>query len=255
MQSQNKEMNNNFIKHNYKDNDTFVKEANDLKRLAKYTDTSYIKIPEVFNASNETLEIERIYLEKSTPELMKKFGIGLAKLHQHKFPQYGFEEDNFIGLNLQKNELNDNWGAFFYKNRIQFQVGMVQPLSLRHSFEEILERKQKKIIDFLNEHCAHASLVHGDLWSGNVLFDKKSVWLIDPSSYYADREVDIAMTELFSGFTDDFYTAYNETYALSSEYDKKKIIYNLYHLLNHYNLFGHTYLEECNAAFEFIEQL
>lgn len=246
---------NSFIKYNYKNNDTFIKEANNLRQLAQYLDTNYIKVPEIINVSRESLELQRVFLKPSTPELMTKLGIGLAKLHQHTFVKYGFEEHNFIGLNVQKNILSDNWGEFFFTFRLLFQVKLIQSSSIRHGFEEILINKKDKIIDFLNAHCTHPSFVHGDLWSGNVMFDKDTAWLIDPSSYYADREVDIAMTELFSGFSDEFYAAYNRTYALSGEYERKKIIYNLYHLLNHYNLFGQAYLKECEKGFDFLNHL
>ena len=245
----------NFIKHNYKDNDTLVKEAADIQLLTKYLDPDFIKTPKIIQVSKQTLELERILSQKPNDELMANLGTGLAKLHKHKFKQYGFEEDNFIGLNVQKNELRDDWGEFFYHNRLKHQVNLIKTTSVRQEFEDILIHKHMKLIHFLNDTCAHPSLVHGDLWSGNVMFDKNSAWLIDPSSYYADREVDIAMTELFLGFNDSFYEAYNNEYALTKEYEQKKIIYNLYHTLNHYNLFGQSYLKDSKKAFEFISSL
>jgi len=114
-------------------------------------------------------------------------------------------------------------------------------------------KHKQALINFLNDHCEHASMVHGDLWSGNVLFDRDSVWLIDPAIYYGDREVDLAMTEMFGGFTHEFYQFYNNTYPISNTYQQKKIIYNLYHYLNHFNLFGDRYLPACEQGFKTIE--
>lgn len=246
---------NNFIKSHYIDNDTFIKEAHDLKLLEKHLDSNYIKIPQVIEVTTNKLELQRILEQKPQERFMYRLGVGLARLHQQVFKEYGYEEDNFIGLNVQKNRLSDNWGEFFFENRLQFQVSMIQTASLRLEFEEILQSKKTRLIEFLNENCEHPSLVHGDLWSGNVMFDKKNVWLIDPSSYFADREVDIAMTELFLGFEPEFYDAYNEIYPLSENYEKKKIIFNLYHNLNHFNLFGHAYLKPCHDGFDFIKTL
>jgi fructosamine-3-kinase len=97
--------------------------------------------------------------------------------------------------------------------------------------------------------------LHGDLWSGNVLFDSNQCWLIDPAVYYGDSEVDLAMTEMFGGFSNAFYHAYFQIRSRSSTYANKRTIYNLYHYLNHYNLFGDSYLSRCREGFWSIENL
>jgi fructosamine-3-kinase len=186
---------------------------------------------------------------------MAQLGRGLAWLHQVEQRQYGFGADNYIGLSPQRNVWADSWGVFFVEYRLGYQVGRVKNAGIHAHFQNILTQHQTKLTDFLNTHCPHPSLVHGDLWSGNVLFDAKHVWLIDPAVYHADREGDLAMTEMFGGFHPAFYQAYDETYPLSPTYPQKKIIYNLYHYLNHYNLFGDSYLTGCQHGFEAIETL
>ncbi|MCB1581549.1 MAG: fructosamine kinase family protein [Xanthomonadales bacterium] len=96
--------------------------------------------------------------------------------------------------------------------------------------------------------------MHGDLWSGNVMFDKEHVWLIDPAVYFGDSEADIAMTEMFGGFSSEFYLAYQSVRPLTDAYPTKRLIYNLYHYLNHYNLFGASYLSPCLRAIQKINQ-
>ncbi len=149
----------------------------------------------------------------------------------------------------------ENWGEFFVNHRLFFQVDLIKEQTINKKFKLGLEKSKSRLIDYLNQNCQQPSLVHGDLWSGNVLFDKTAVWLIDPAVYYADREVDVAMTEMFGGFSQNFYRAYNETYPLSPDYQQKKVIYNLYHYLNHYNLFGSGYLSACKRGFNLIESL
>ena len=160
-----------------------------------------------------------------------------------------------IGRSPQKNRLTDDWGAFFLRDRLGVQVGMVGDAHVRREFETVLERQGDKLAGFLNEHCEHPSLLHGDLWSGNVLFDSVGPWLIDPAVYYGDREADIAMTELFGGFSSAFYRAYDRVYPRTDVYDTKRAIYNLYHTLDHYNLFGASYLSACRHNLDVVASL
>ncbi|MEZ5473364.1 MAG: fructosamine kinase family protein [Marinicella sp.] len=125
---------------------------------------------------------------------------------------------------------------------------------MRKRFNHILALNQDSWIAWLNQHCSRFSLLHGDLWSGNVLFDAQNVWLIDPAVYFGDSETDIAMTEMFGGFPEAFYAAYQSVKPLSSAYPKKRILYNLYHYLNHYNLFGSAYLPACERGFQKLDQ-
>ena len=239
---------------NYKD--SLIREKEGLILLQEaLKENPYLKTPKIISADENTLEIEKIDSFSSTKKLSKDFGRGLATLHKKAYGYYGLGGDNYIGFNPQKNILSKNWGEFFINYRLLFQIELIKDKNIKNGFKSILQNSHKKLESFLNENCDHPSLVHGDLWSGNVLYSKDSVYLIDPAVYYGDREVDIAMTQMFGGFSKEFYERYNETYPLSKVYNEKKIIYNLYQYLNHYNLFGSGYLHECREGFEFIGDL
>lgn len=244
-----------FVKQNNSSfKDALLKEKDGLELLNKeLKHNDYIFTPKVFNVNENSLEIEKIDSIFPTKELSKQFGIGLAKLHKKTYDSYGYNTNNYIGLNLQKNSFSKNWGEFFITNRLLFQIELIKDSKIKNSFINILQKNSKRLEDFLNQNSKHPSLVHGDLWSGNVLYSQDKIYLIDPAIYYGDREVDIAMTEVFGGFDEEFYNAYNEIYPLSGFYQKKKVIYNLYHYLNHYNLFGSGYLNTCQNGFDFIE--
>ncbi len=246
-----------FIKH-YNNKESLIKEVQGLKTLRAFLqkeDISEVDIPEVIGYDRTTLTLQKIENKKPTPLQMQQFATALAKIHQVRFKEYGLSYDNFIGLNPQKNSLSQEWGAFFADFRLNFQIDLIKESHIRTLFKKILINNRYKLISFLNETCEHASLVHGDLWSGNLLFSFEQIYLIDPAIYYGDREVDIAMSEMFGGFSKEFYSTYDEQLPLSKAYQDKAIIYNLYHYLNHYNLFGDSYLHDCEEGLSFLEKL
>jgi len=248
-----------FVKHNSTSfPDALLCEARGLEVLAqtlREAGISKIRVPDVKSVSATELVIPQITPGPSSEEAMSDLGEGLARMHAVRQPQYGFESDNMIGLSPQKNRLTDNWGDFFLRDRLGVQVGMIGNAQVRGEFGAVLQRKGDDLCRFLNEHCDHPSLLHGDLWSGNVLFDGSGPWLIDPAVYYGDREADIAMTELFGGFSTAFYRAYDRVYPKTEAYNTKRSLYNLYHTLNHYNLFGASYLGACRRNLEAISSL
>jgi fructosamine-3-kinase len=240
--------------------DALEKEAEGLALLRKQLHNSaneYLLVPEVFSVSETCLELTLIPSCSAGSEHASKLARGLANLHEIKQNCYGCTQDNYIGLNPQINGESNNWGAFFFEKRLMFQVRLISDSSLKKTFLSALYSCKEGLIDFLNAHCTHPSLLHGDLWSGNVLFSmaggEASVWLIDPAVYYGDREADIAMTRMFGGFDALFYKEYNVCLPLSLVYSEKEVIYNLYHYLNHYNLFGQGYLNACKSGFSFLE--
>lgn len=248
-----------FVKHNSSQYpQQLVREADGLELLRKTIKANkvpYLHIPKVESVTETDLTLQEVVTNSSTKENMKQLGEGLAKLHEIQFQQYGLEEDNYIGLNPQMNGIYKSWGEFFFEQRLLFQVNLVRQSRIKNSFLMILHDHRDTLVSWLDENCAYPSLLHGDLWSGNVLFDDTGPWLIDPAVYYGDREVDLAMSEMFGGFNHHFYDAYDEVLPRTAEYDTKKTVYNLYHYLNHFNLFGEGYLSACQRGMEVVKGL
>lgn len=173
------------------------------------------------------------------------FGQQLAQMHQEsRHGQFGWQHDNFIGTTLQPNNWQSNWRSFFSEQRIGWQLQLLAEKSIKlGNIDHIVDVCH----DMLMHHQVSPCLVHGDLWQGNLGFNDDGAFIFDPASYYGDREVDIAMTELFGQMPDEFYQGYQSIYPLEHDYDKRKVIYNFYHILNHANLFGGVYVEQSKA--------
>jgi len=163
----------------------------------------------------------------------------LAHAHRKPGPRFGWARDNRIGSTPQKNAWCDDWSEFWRTRRLEEQISMART----RGFDVAMPS-----LHLLKERKPQPSLLHGDLWSGNAGFTKEGPVVFDPAVYYGDREADLAMTELFGGFPREFYKAYNETFPLDAGYEKRKHLYNLYHLLNHLNLFGGGYLGQVKAT-------
>jgi fructosamine-3-kinase len=230
-------------------------EMRGLEELRKFQPQHGLRIPTVIRSSEDELVLERIKIAPAKPGDWVLLAKGLAALHRLTNPVYGFDQDGWIGFNPQVNTPNENWGEFFFKNRLMFQVENLQDPARREEFQNRLLKFESKLITWLNAHRPLASLVHGDLWSGNVIFDRQGPWLIDPAVYYGDREVDIAMTKMFGGFPSLFYDAYQDFYPMAEGYLDREIIYNLYHYLNHLNLFGDSYLPGVASALNKLSSL
>ncbi|KEA62088.1 Ribulosamine/erythrulosamine 3-kinase potentially involved in protein deglycation [Marinobacterium lacunae] len=247
-----------FVKRNpVKGSDRILKEAQGLElleRTLREASIGELSVPARIAVEREQLELECVSSAPPTDRLMRDLGRGLARLHALNGPAYGLEENNYIGLSPQKNGWSDDWGTFFVERRLGFQIERISDSRLRQRFEHALASYRAALIAMLNRHVDAPALVHGDLWSGNVLFDSQRVWLIDPAVYYADPEVDLAMSEMFGGFSPAFYAAYQEVRPLSSIYPFKRRIYNLYHYLNHYNLFGSSYLPGCEEGLAALDE-
>ncbi|HIK12798.1 MAG TPA: fructosamine kinase family protein [Oscillatoriaceae cyanobacterium M33_DOE_052] len=177
----------------------------------------------------------------------EEMGRQLAQLHrQGVADQFGWERNNTIGSTPQINTWTADWGEFWATHRIGYQLRLAKR---RGGQFPDGERLVAMIPELLANHKPQPSLVHGDLWGGNaaVTADGEPV-IFDPAAYYGDREVDIAMTELFGGFSRAFYKGYNEVWPLPPGYQQRKTLYNLYHILNHFNLFGGGYGGQANRT-------
>jgi fructosamine-3-kinase len=169
-----------------------------------------------------------------------EMGRQLALLHRATHAQgFGWHQTNTIGETPQLNPWTQNWAGFFAEYRIGYQLKLASRKSGRFAQAEVLLQAIPKV---LAGHDPQPSLVHGDLWSGNAAFDIAGAPVIfDPATYYGDREVDLAMTSLFGGFPEAFYQGYQSAWPLESGYQERKVLYNLYHILNHFNMFGGSY--------------
>jgi protein-ribulosamine 3-kinase len=173
-------------------------------------------------------------------------GAGLAALHRRTGARFGWQRDNWIGAAPQPNGWCEDWASFFRERRLAFQLERARRNGHARELERSgIERLLDGVPALLAGHRPQPSLVHGDLWSGNAgALDDARPAIFDPAVHYADREVDLAMTELFGGFPDGFRIAYRDAWPLDPGYEMRRHLYNLYHVLNHLNLFGAGYLAQ-----------
>lgn len=211
------------------------------------------RIPEAYadwvEGDRQFLLLEFIESGHKAEDFWEDFGRRLARLHARRAAdRYGFDGDNHIGASPQPNSWDASWPHFFADRRLAFQMELARRNGYgRERWFDALAGLIERIPELLPEP-QHPSLLHGDLWGGNFMVgsDGHAV-LIDPAVYYGGREADIAMTELFGGFGSRFYAAYDAEWPLSPGYAERKELYNLYHLLNHLNLFGGSYASSVAA--------
>ncbi|RAL25681.1 fructosamine kinase family protein [Thermoflavimicrobium daqui] len=236
-----------FIKLNEKvTHDFFRKEAMGLTLLGQ---TEEIGVPKVYGEFYfEEQNIALLALEwiegtkhKKTEEWL---GQKLARLHHVYGSAFGLAEDNYIGFFPQKNGWSEDWLSFFRDKRLKVQVNIGQKSGiLNGQRQRKLEQLMERLSDWIPSHVK-PSLIHGDLWSANWLYGPQGEpYLIDPATYYAHSEIELAYTELFKGFSESFYKAYHEVQPISKTYTERKPIYQLYHLLVHLNTFGEEYFK------------
>ena len=225
---------------------TFPGEAAGLEALGAAE--SPLAVPSVLDTAPPSdgrpgfLVMEWINAGREGRRFWERFGEGLAALHRHTADACGFEQDNFIGRLPQYNEWTDEWPAFFREQRLAPQVEMAWERNRwRSAWNRPLETLYRRLPEMLPA-APEPSVLHGDLWKGNYMVTAVGdPALIDPATYYGHREADLAMTELFGGYDDRFYEAYRATWGLEPGYDTRRDVYNLYHLINHLNLFGGGY--------------
>ena len=218
--------------------DAFAAEADGLAALRAAGTRAPLPLASGVAAGEAYLLLEYLELKKAGD--WAALGRMLAGQHRRHGARFGWARENFIGATPQQNGWLDDWPTFFAERRLAPQMRLAEENGFRLQAGNIGE--------VLAQHRPQPSLLHGDLWSGNVGFVQEGPVAFDPAVYYGDREADLAMTELFAGFPNEFYTAYQAAYPLDAGYALRKHLYNLYHLLNHLNLFGGGYLAQVKAT-------
>ncbi len=228
----------------------FVAEAAGLTAIAA-TGTLRVPRPIAYGVAGRQSYLVLEHLELAGRGDAKRLGEQLAALHRSSADRFGFPQDNFIGTTAQPNGWKSDWVEFWRERRLKFQLR----LAATNGYGGELQRSGEKLMDalpaFFEGYTPPSSLLHGDLWGGNhgYLVDGTPV-IFDPAAYYGDRECDLAMTELFGGYGADFYAAYRAHFPLDAGYTVRRDLYNLYHILNHANLFGRGYARQAEQMMQ-----
>lgn len=194
------------------------------------------------------LAMERLCFGRPGSHSWQEMGAQLAALHRSTADQFGWPSANYIGASPQQNHWTGNWSEFFREQRLRPQLKMANQAGIHLRKRDALFDAAEAI---LGEHRTEPSLLHGDLWSGNAGFlQDGSPVVYDLASYYGDREADLAFSEFFGGFPGAFYQAYLAAWPLPAGYERRKILYNLYHVLNHANLFGGGYVSQAQGMID-----
>lgn len=220
--------------------------------LAELARARAVRVPRVLACgragASAFLVLEWLEAGAATEESEQRLGLRLAAQHAVTAPKHGWWRDNTIGSTPQANGVLASWPEFFRERRLRPQL----ELAVARGFGALLERDGERLLAgvgaLLGTHRPHPSLLHGDLWGGNWLTTRDGdPAIFDPAVYYGDRETDLAMTQLFGGFGPGFYQAYAAAAPLPPGAELRRDLYNLYHVLNHANLFGESYARRARA--------
>ena len=231
----------------------FAAEAQGLSEIAK---TGTIRVPQVIASGRAGtavfLALEWLDLEHAGAAVESRFGEQLAELHHVSEKRFGWHRDNTIGLTPQHNAWSDDWIDFFREHRLAFQLRLAAENGFTGELQERGAQLMKRLPIYFEGVTPAASLLHGDLWGGNWGCSAGIPVIFDPAVYYGDRETDLAMSRLFGGFGTAFYDAYESSWPLPDGHQERQHLYQLYHVLNHLNLFGSGYL---GRAISLIDEL
>lgn len=224
--------------------DMFQKEAAGLIEMA--LSNSDLVIPKVIwskenGDSQSLLLMEYLAPPNNTSGFDERLGRGLAQMHRKTAPAFGFHHSNYCGTTVQDNSWTTSWAEFYAQRRIW---NLVQQIKTTRGISSDDQKIYEKLLDRMPELLLHGtipSLIHGDLWSGNYMYSNRGPALIDPACYYADREMELGMMKLFGGFSAAVWNAYAEEFPLPEGWKQRIRLYQLYHVLNHYLLFGGSY--------------
>ena len=197
------------------------------------------------------LLMEYLDLTVKSADGAARLGQALAKQHRHIGPNFGWQRNNTIGSTPQPNKWETDWIEFYRSKRLGHQLQLAAGKDYSKNIVETGQLLEERLPAFFENYQPKPSLLHGDLWGGNwgVTVDGDAV-IFDPAVYYGDRETDIAMTTLFGGFSKEFYVAYNDSWPMDEGYQQRRDLYNLYHVLNHMNLFGTGYAGQAQSMMQ-----
>jgi fructosamine-3-kinase len=222
--------------------------------LEQIFNTQTIRVPKpiCWGTSDNSAYIVMEWIEFGKHKNWQELGKQLAAMHRiSNSLGFGWQQQNTIGSTPQINTWTDGWLEFFMEHRLVYQLKLSKQRGFSPNISE--DRLIESVPKFFKNYSPIASMVHGDLWSGNVDFSQTGEPVIyDPALYFGDREVDLAMTELFGRFPSAFYQSYDQAFPIDSGYKLRQPLYNLYHILNHFNLFGGSYGLQANRMIEAI---
>ena len=240
-----------FLKvNNARHHPMFIAEAAGLDAIAA---TGTLRVPRTVahGVAGDQGYLVLEYLELGSRGNARLLGERLAAMHRCTADQFGLAGDNFIGTTLQPNARTDDWVEFWRRHRLGFQLRLAAGKGYGGRLQSLGEQLLDALPAFFAGYSPLPSLLHGDLWSGNHGFLADGAPAIfDPATYYGDRECDLAMTELFGGFPESFYAAYRTAWPLDPGYATRRDLYNLYHILNHANLFGGGYATQAKQMMQ-----
>lgn len=223
----------------------FAAEADGLLALAAAGMCVPRPIAQGESAGRAFLVLEHLVLGEGSDAAHRELGRRLARQHASRGPHFGWARDNYIGLTPQANAPEASWAAFWRARRLAPQLELARANGHDGPLQALGAQVMDAVPRLLAGHAATPALLHGDLWSGNAAFLRNGTPVVfDPAVYYGDPEADLAMTELFGGFPESFYEGYREVRAIAAGYRRRRVLYNLYHVLNHLNLFGGGYLAQ-----------
>jgi fructosamine-3-kinase len=242
-----------FVKLNHPDrHDMFEAEAYGLKVLAAAR-ALRVPSPLCWGVADgySFLVLEHVEFGPAGSASEEQLGRGLAALHRVTHRRYGWWRDNTIGATTQPNAELEDWCAFYASRRLSHQLALAERNGHGGRLQGRGETLLVRLSALLDGHRPAASLLHGDLWGGNWAVDRSGAPVVfDPAVYHGDREADLAMTELFGGFGARFHAAYREAWPVDAGYTTRRTLYNLYHVLNHLNLFGGAYRAQAEDMIE-----
>jgi len=222
----------------------FIAEVSGLEAIAA-TNTIRVPLPVTHGCAGKDCYLVLEHLQLGSHGRAETLGEQLAAMHRCTGREFGFPQDNFIGTTPQPNKTCSNWMAFYREHRLGFQLNLAASNGYIGRLQDLGEKLMGDLPVLFNDYSPEPSLLHGDLWGGNHAFLKDGTpTIFDPAAYYGDRECDLAMTELFGGYPPDFYAAYRSAFPLDAGYSVRRDLYNLYHVLNHANLFGGGYARQ-----------